>query len=89
MVKKIIKRDGRKKVFDPNKIEEAIYKAQLACGDDDRSLCKLITNKVIETVNEKYENFVSVENVQNIIENVLIDMGEAEIAKTLLWIKFN
>lgn len=84
MVKKIIKRDGRKKVFDPNKIEEAIYKAQLACGDDDRSLCKLITNKVIETVNEKYDNFVSVENVQNIIENVLIDMGEAEIAKTFI-----
>lgn len=26
MVKKIIKRDGRKKVFDPQKIEKAIYK---------------------------------------------------------------
>lgn len=84
MVKKIIKRDGRKKVFDPNKIEEAIYKAQVACGDDDRSLCKLITNKVVENVNENFDNFVSVENVQNIIENVLIEMGEAEIAKTFI-----
>jgi len=44
MVKKIIKRDGRKKVFDPQKIEKAIYKAQLACGDDDVTLCKMITN---------------------------------------------
>ena len=84
MVKKIIKRDGRKKVFDPNKIEEAIYKAQLACGDDDRSLCKIITNKVVEVVNENFDNFVSVENVQNIIENVLIEIGEAEIAKTFI-----
>lgn len=84
MVKKIIKRDGRKKVFDPLKIEEAIYKAQLACGEDDRSLCKIITNKVIEVVNEKFENYVSVEDVQNIIENVLIEMGEAEIAKTFI-----
>ncbi len=84
MVKKIIKRDGRKKVFDPNKIEEAIYKAQVACGEDDRSLCKSITNKVVEVVNENFDNFVSVEDVQNIIENVLINMGEAEIAKTFI-----
>ena len=84
MVKKIIKRDGRKKVFDPQKIEMAIHKAQLACGDDDIELCKIITKKVIEQVNEKFENNVSVENVQNIIENVLIEMGEAEIAKTFI-----
>ena len=81
MVKKIIKRDGRKKVFDPQKIEKAIYKAQLACGDDDVTLCKMITNKVIDCVNKDYDNKnISVEEVQNIIENVLIEMGEAEIA---------
>ena len=45
MVKKIIKRDGRKKVFDPQKIETAIYKAQLACGEDDPDLCRIITKK--------------------------------------------
>lgn len=84
MVKKIIKRDGRKKVFDSKKIENAIYKAQLACGGDDFDLVKIITEKVIERVNEQFENNVSVENVQNIIENVLIDMGEVEIAKTYI-----
>ena len=40
MVKKIIKRDGRRKVFDPQKIENAIYKAQLAWGQDDLSVVK-------------------------------------------------
>ena len=85
MVKKIIKRDGRKKVFDPRKIEKAIYKAQLACGDDDVTLCKMITNKVIDCVNKDYDNKnISVEEVQNIIENVLIEMGEAEIAKAYI-----
>ena len=85
MVKKIIKRDGRKKVFDPQKIEKAIYKAQLACGDDDVTLCKMITNKVIDCVNKDYDNKnISVEEVQNIIENVLIEMGEAEIAKAYI-----
>lgn len=84
MVKKIIKRDGRKKVFDPQKIELAIHKAQLACGGDDIELCKIITDKVLDEVNAKYENNVSVEEVQNIIENVLIEMGEAEIAKTYI-----
>ena len=85
MVKKIIKRGGRKKVFDPQKIEKAIYKAQLACGDDDVTLCKMITNKVIDCVNKDYDNKnISVEEVQNIIENVLIEMGEAEIAKAYI-----
>lgn len=85
MVKKIVKRDGRKKVFDPQKIEKAIYKAQLACGDDDVTLCKMITNKVIDCVNKDYDNKnISVEEVQNIIENVLIEMGEAEIAKAYI-----
>ena len=85
MVKKIIKRDGRKKVFDPQKIEKAIYKAQLACGDDDVTLCKMITNKVIDCVNKDYDNKnISVEEVQNIIENVLIERGEAEIAKAYI-----
>lgn len=84
MVKKIIKRDGRRKVFDPQKIENAIYKAQLACGQDDLSVVKSATEKVIEQVNAKYETSVSVENVQNIIENVLIEMGETEVAKTYI-----
>lgn len=84
MVKKIIKRDGRRKVFDPQKIENAIYKAQLACGQDDLSVVKTATEKVIEQVNAKYETSVSVEDVQNIIENVLIEMGETEVAKTYI-----
>lgn len=85
MVKKIIKRDGRKRVFDSQKIENAIYKAQLACGDDDVNLCKIITNKVVDKVNTDFDNQnVSVEEVQNIIENVLIEMGEAEIAKAFI-----
>lgn len=84
MVKKIIKRDGRRKVFDPQKIENAIYKAQLACGQDVLSVVKTATEKVIEQVNAKYETSVSVENVQNIIENVLIEMGETEVAKTYI-----
>lgn len=84
MVKKIIKRDGRKNVFNPQKIENAIYKAQLACGGDDLQLVKMVTEKVIDEVNQRYQNNVSVEEVQNIIENVLIEMGEVEIAKTYI-----
>lgn len=84
MVKKIIKRDGRKKVFDPQKIETAIYKAQLACGEDDKDLCKIITKKVVDKLNEEFDSNVKVEEVQNAIENVLIQMGEAETAKTFI-----
>ena len=45
----------------------------------------MITNKVIDCVNKDYDNKnISVEEVQNIIENVLIEMGEAEIAKAYI-----
>ena len=84
MVKKIIKRDGRRNVFNEKKIETAIYKAQLACGGDDIDLVKIITAKVVDRINEQYENNVKVEEVQNIIENVLIESGESEIAKTFI-----
>jgi len=84
MVKKIIKRDGRKRVFDSKKIENAVYKAQLACGQDDPALVATVTEKVIAEINAQYENYISVENVQNIIENVLIEMGEVEVAKTYI-----
>ena len=84
MVKKIIKRDGRRNVFNAQKIEMAIYKAQLACGADDIELVKMITAKVVDKINETFENNVKVEEVQNIIENVLIESGESEIAKTFI-----
>ena len=52
MVKKIIKRDGRRKVFDPQKIENAIYKAQLACGQDDLSVVKTATEKLLNKLTQ-------------------------------------
>ena len=46
MIKQIIKRDGRRRKFDVRKINAAIYKAQLACGQDDIETVYAITDKV-------------------------------------------
>ena len=85
MVKHIIKRDGRRRKFDPLKIQAAIYKAQLACDQDDPEAVRIITQRVIDVINNRYEGKTpSVEEVQDIIEKVLIESGEADIAKAYI-----
>ena len=50
MIKQIIKRDGRRRKFDVRKINAAIYKAQLACGQDDIETVYAITDKVVQVL---------------------------------------
>ena len=85
MVKSIIKRDGRRRKFDPLKIQAAIYKAQLACDQDDPESVRIITERVVDVINNRYEGKTpTVEEVQDIIEKVLIESGETDIAKAYI-----
>lgn len=85
MVKQIIKRDGRRRKFDERKIYSAIYKAQLACEQDDPEVISLITNRVLGVINDRFENKIpTVEEVQDIIEKVLIECGESDVAKAYI-----
>ena len=70
MIKQIIKRDGRRRKFDVRKINAAIYKAQLACGQDDIETVYAITDKVVQVLENKFDNKTpNIENVQDIVEN--------------------
>lgn len=85
MVKQIIKRDGRRRKFDERKIYSAIYKAQLACEQDDPEVISLITSRVVGVINHRFDNKVpTVEEVQDIIEKVLIECGETDVAKAYI-----
>ena len=72
MFKKIIKRDGRSVTFKDNKIFEAIEKAGVATGEFGQAEANKLAQKAIENINQLTTKKISVEAVQDIVENVLI-----------------
>ena len=84
-VSKITKRDGRIVDFDQKKITNAILKALTAVERGDGDLAKRLSNEVVKLVNERFEGRIpGVENVQDIVEEVLIKNGYADVAKAYI-----
>ena len=74
MITSIIKRDGSIEPFNPEKIVIAISKAGSVTGEFDTQVSKeLVRSMVLPRVNAKKGRAVSVEDVQDIVENVLFD----------------
>lgn len=85
MVDRIKKRDGRIVDFDPSRIAMAIYKAFDALGIvDERSPAEL-AERVVAVVDYRFKDRIpTVEDVQDIVEEVLIDAGYAQVAKAYI-----
>ena len=85
MYKSIKKRDGRTAKFDRKKIEKAIEKAGLETGEFDAAHAVEFTDKdlgVLETRNQK--RLPSVEDIQDIVEDALIDSKFKKTAKAYI-----
>ena len=85
MYKSIKKRDGRTAKFDRKKIEKAIEKAGLETGEFDATQAVELTDKVLgvlETRNQK--RLPSVEDIQDIVEDALIDSKFKKTAKAYI-----
>lgn len=85
MYKSIKKRDGRTAKFDRKKIEKAIEKAGLETGEFDAAQAVELTDKVLgvlETRNQK--RLPSVEDVQDIVEDALIESKFKKTAKAYI-----
>jgi ribonucleoside-diphosphate reductase alpha chain len=84
-VSKITKRDGRTVDFDENKIAAAILKALKAVEREDEKLARKLSEEVVRLLNERFEDKIpSVENVQDLVEEVLIRKGYADVAKAYI-----
>lgn len=85
-ITKIQKRDGRVVDFNFEKVANAIFKAAVAVGGQDRSLAEQLATKVTEILNEKFDGHTipNVEQVQDIVEKVLIEEGHAKTAKAYI-----
>lgn len=78
----ITKRDGRRVDFDPDKIVEAIYKATEAADEPSHTLAVELAQKVISVLDKQFaKNIPQVEDIQDIVERILIESGQANIAK--------
>ncbi|MBS3052683.1 MAG: adenosylcobalamin-dependent ribonucleoside-diphosphate reductase [Candidatus Aenigmarchaeota archaeon] len=82
---KLKKRDGRIVDFDKKKIADAIYKSVKATGGKDKKLVNKLSERVIELMNSELKNEVpTVEDVQDFVERVLIEEGQAKVAKAYI-----
>ncbi len=92
MPKQIRKRDGRVVPFDPERIRAAIGKALEAVNADDGQKARKLCDDVVEELKgfDKIRKgagkptIPGVENVQDVVEKVLIESGEADAAKAYI-----
>ena len=62
----------------------AIFKAAYAVGGRDKQKAEGLAVKVVDTVNEKYKEMPTVEEVQDIVERVLIENHHIKTAKAYI-----
>lgn len=85
MISEVVKRDGRREAFDPEKISRAIFKAAVACGGKDLQLAEELAKQVVKKLESKYINKTpDIEDIQDIVEKVLIENGHARTAKAYI-----
>ncbi|MEG1397208.1 MAG: anaerobic ribonucleoside triphosphate reductase [Raoultibacter sp.] len=86
MVTTIVKRDGRTAEFNDTKIIDAIEKAFQASGAmQNRSVAAEITSVVVEKIEGgAIEGIPTVEGIQDLVEEALIEAGFVQTAKTYI-----
>ena len=81
----VIKRGGREVSFDKGKIADAIFKAAVAVGGEDRLMAEELASAVTLFLRKKFgHKGPSIEEIQDIVEEVLIETGHARTAKAYI-----
>ncbi|MDD3487952.1 MAG: ribonucleoside triphosphate reductase [Candidatus Pacebacteria bacterium] len=85
-LKEVKKRTGEIVPFDKKKIEEVIYKALTATGAGGKTLSRELSTRVIKILNRRFKNgeIPSVEEIQDIVEEVLILENLVETSKAYI-----
>ncbi len=83
----VIKRNGQKVEFEKNKIREAVKKAWIevknGINNKGNSICDYVADK-IETEYRELKDEISVEEIQNRVEDLLMDSGEKQVARAYI-----
>ena len=85
MITTIVKRDGRKEKFNPEKIAQAITKAFIEVDGQRTPLANAIIQGIVDEItNSKTHETISVEEIQDIIENKLMQSCRKDVAKAYI-----
>lgn len=84
-VKEIRARNGALVPFDSSRIERAISRAAEAAGDPDSQVSAELAAQVIKRLDKRYAGGIpSIEEIQDIVENILIENGRSKTAKAYI-----
>lgn len=88
--RRVRKRDGREVAFDAGRIADAVRRAQDAVGEDDPPFAREVADVVGLTLAARYgagsgpAGVPTVEDVQDLVEQALVEMGRARLAKAYI-----
>jgi len=82
----IVKRTGAVVPFNKERITNAIYRAAVAVHGRDRSIAEGLADQVVAMLEETTppDHILSIEEIQDIVEKVLIESGHARTAKAYI-----
>ena len=84
-VEEIVKRDGRRVPFHKDKIVNAIRKSFISVGDfQSEEYCTRIANDVMEEIYFRFNYAPTVEQIQDVVEEILIKNNHAQVAKAYI-----
>ncbi|MGI6151861.1 MAG: anaerobic ribonucleoside triphosphate reductase [Christensenellales bacterium] len=81
---KVTKRDGRVVPFDITKIEQAMQKAFNATGNPRTAEIPSMSNRVMELLDQEGNSAPTVEHIQDLVEQVLMERNHVRTAKAYI-----
>ena len=84
MVEIVVKRDGRKDVYNPNKIHTAISKAFKEIDGEITDESKVIIDRITNQITETGKKKMSVEEIQDLVETKLMASNRKDVAKAYI-----
>jgi len=82
--RRLIKRDGSEVPFDSGRIEGAVLRALVAVGEDDPGFARDVAEVVSLALASRPGGTPGVEQVQDLVEQALVEMGRARVARAYI-----
>ncbi len=86
MITHVVKRSGAIVPFNPERIQNAIYRAAVAVGGRDQEKARWLADRVVEDLEQACPegHTPQIEEIQDTVEKVLIKNGHAKVAKAYI-----